>query len=520
MHTKSQSRRLEKLDKPLPTRSSSRIVQSRRKDDVIEIESDPEGHFAEQQVNPEEKPRKRRLIQYDPDEFSEQHLLQPPRPPRRKTANSPLNVTPSKPYKSSSFSSTTIQQIMQFKSSLENSAGLAKQDHDYNLETPLMLHSRVKTNQVNEKQHIFGDKYTIGQSSFYPEEDDFKEEKLKIPKRPIPRTKEPPKTENKLPSKDKVKKQTPPTETSQLSPKRSVRQVAKRVLPPDPIDDYVIEPTGSDEHILSYPFDKKKSIAVYERDFERLEDETYLNDTLIDIFPKIWADEYPEASIYTFSSFFFTKLSDPHSSIHYDTVQRWTLSTDIFEKKYVIIPVAQDNHWFLLLVVNPGYCIQGSKGLEYHEDFLELDQETAAKLPRKRPIPAGTTLNPNKPYIMALDPLGLNKQSTAKCILQYLKKEAVTKLNIEESEFLAPEIVMSPCPGQDNFTDCGVFCLHYMKSLYQYPNTMMKVLYKNQKNDESWDLDETIGNFRTVLKRVLKKKMKEYRELMFSELMG
>ncbi|CEP19993.1 hypothetical protein [Parasitella parasitica] len=524
MHTKNQSRRAEKPDKPPLTRASSRIVQSRKKDDVIEIESDPEGHYTEQESITEEKPRKRRLIQYDPQEFAEQHLLQPSRPPRRKTANSPLNVTPSKPYKPNPFSSTTLQQMMQFKSPLEGSAGHYKQAPNHALETPLMLHSRIKTNPINEKQQKSGDKYVVGQTTFYPEEDDCKDEKLRIPKKPTTKAKEPSKEENKLLFKDSAKKQTSPapssTETPPLSPKRSARLVTKRVLPPDPIDDYAIEPTGSDEHILNYPFDKKKSITLYERDFERLEDETYLNDTLIDIFPKIWADEYPEASIFTFSSFFFTKLSGPYSSIHYDTVQRWTSSTDIFEKKYIIIPVAQHNHWFLLLVVNPGYCIQGSKGLEYHEDLFELDPESAAKSPRKRPILAGTSLNPNKPYIMALDPLGLNKQTTAKCILQYLKKEAITKLNIEESEFLAPEIVMSPCPGQDNFTDCGVFCLHYMKSLYQYPNTMMKVLYKNQKNDESWDLDDTIGNFRMVLKRVLKKKMKEYRELMFSELMN
>ncbi|KAG1061694.1 hypothetical protein G6F42_027609 [Rhizopus arrhizus] len=119
---------------------------------------------------------------------------------------------------------------------------------------------------------------------------------------------------------------------------------------------------------------------------------------------------------------------------------------------------------------------------------------------------------------MALDPLGLNKQTTAKCVVQYLKKEAITKLNIEETDFRAPEIVMTPCPGQDNFTDCGVFCLHYMKSLYQYPDVMMDVLYKNQKNDERWDLDETLGNFRAVVKRLLKQKMKDYREIMFSEL--
>ncbi|GAN07248.1 cysteine proteinase [Mucor ambiguus] len=529
MHTKSQSRRTERAEKPQPTRASSRLAPARKREEqqkeeaVIEIDSDSE-----------DKPRKRRLIQPDPEEYPSDFVLPQPRSfLRRKTANSPLNITPSKPFNSLP-AGTSIEDMLKLstrknvyqeyfgndaefqnpinaseKSKVESAKSSKNKEESEELHEPevnaekagidlsqLMLHSRLKASDSKEK---VGDKYVIGSQQFFPEEGlDTEEEEGK---KPISRT-----------EAGKDSSTTP-------SPKPAAKQITKRPMSPDPIDNYVIEPTGSDEHILNYPFSKKKSITVYERDFERLEDETYLNDTLIDVFPKIWADEYPDASIYTFSSFFFTKLAGTYSNIHYDLVQRWTSSIDIFKKKYIIIPVAQNNHWFILLVVNPGYCIQGTKGLEYHDPLPDSrEQEPSPKPTRRKIISAGVALNPSKPYIMALDPLGLNKQTTAKCVVQYLKKEAITKLSIEETDFLAPEIVMTPCPGQDNFTDCGVFCLHYMKSLYQYPDVMMNVLYTNQKNDERWDLDETLGNFRTVLKRVLKQKMKDYRQVMFSEL--
>lgn len=97
------------------------------------------------------------------------------------------------------------------------------------------------------------------------------------------------------------------------------------------------------------------------------------------------------------SSFFFTKLAGTYSNIHYDLVQRWTSSIDIFQKRYIIIPVAQNNHWFMLVVVNPGYCIQGPKGLAYHDAFPDLpDTEPSPKPARRKVIPAGVALNRNK----------------------------------------------------------------------------------------------------------------------------
>ncbi|KAI8073465.1 uncharacterized protein B0P05DRAFT_548628 [Gilbertella persicaria] len=302
-----------------------------------------------------------------------------------------------------------------------------------------------------------------------------------------------------------------PTKTTDEQP--SVSTTVK--LPYDPIDDYELIVTGADEHLLTYPFRGKKSVTVYERDLDRLKDETYLNDTLLDVFPKIWSDEYPEANIYTFSSFFYTKLAG--QTMDYDTVKRWTSHVDIFKKKFLIIPIAQHNHWFVLVVVNPGYCIRGPKGTDYHSEEEEQENLSESKT-KKRSILPGTPLDRNRPYILTLDPLNLNKHSVAKVISQYLKKEALTKLNIDASDFLDPEIVMASCPGQKNFTDCGVFCLHYMKNLYQFPEAMMDTLYQNTDNGDAWDRDHSLPGFRCHLKRMLKRKIKEYREYLLSHL--
>jgi Ulp1 family protease len=78
---------------------------------------------------------------------------------------------------------------------------------------------------------------------------------------------------------------------------------------------------------------------------------------------------------------------------------------------------------------------------------------------------------------MILDSLGGFKLETSKNISDYLLNEAMHKLNIKQDEFLEPEFVSTFCPTQKNFVDCGVFCLHYINSLYQDPDFMMDILY-------------------------------------------
>lgn len=143
---------------------------------------------------------------------------------------------------------------------------------------------------------------------------------------------------------------------------------------------------------------------------------------------------------------------------------------------------------------------------------------------------------------MMLDPLKLTRNDAANNLKLYLKKEAMKKLEFDEAKFVMPEVVKTPCPVQKNYTDCGVYCLHFVRSFLENPDTMLSTLHvshmnpqnnqkntllnqicfckikANKKNSPDWDMEGTLPVFRKLLRRTLKTKMKEYREFLLSSL--
>ncbi|KAI9366459.1 hypothetical protein BD770DRAFT_5230 [Pilaira anomala] len=115
---------------------------------------------------------------------------------------------------------------------------------------------------------------------------------------------------------------------------------------------------------------------------------------------------------------------------------------------------------------------------------------------------------------MVFDSLGGNRYETCKNTAEYLKKEAMKKLKVKEEDFVEPEFVHTSCPNQKNLVDCGVFCLHYMNSLYQDTERMMDLLYNNLRYDKGWDNEETLPTFRLILKRIAKRNILQYREFL------
>lgn len=76
-----------------------------------------------------------------------------------------------------------------------------------------------------------------------------------------------------------------------------------------------------------------------------------------------------------------------------------------------------------------------------------------------------------------MDPLHGKKTDTCERTREYLKQEAMDKMNIEEEDFIEPEFVHIDCPNQKNAFDCGVFCLNFIRSLYTKTEDMIEVLY-------------------------------------------
>ncbi|PBK74718.1 cysteine proteinase [Armillaria solidipes] len=144
------------------------------------------------------------------------------------------------------------------------------------------------------------------------------------------------------------------TPESISAPRRSTRHSD---APPKPPEE---EP---DELILVYPWGTTGGVNLSKSDLNRLKPGEYLNDNLIELGLKMWHSrlerENPELAneIYVFSSFFYKKLSVKNADEGYNAVRRWTSKTDIFAKKYIIVPINENFHWYLAIIYQPEHIL-------------------------------------------------------------------------------------------------------------------------------------------------------------------
>ncbi|KAK0188169.1 hypothetical protein F5146DRAFT_1141619 [Armillaria mellea] len=121
------------------------------------------------------------------------------------------------------------------------------------------------------------------------------------------------------------------------------------------------EPTP--ESILVYPWGTTGGVNLSKSDLNRLKPGEYLNDNLIELGLKMWHSrlerENPELAndIYVFSSFFYKKLSVKNADEGYNAVRRWTSKTDLFAKKYIIVPINENFHWYLAIIYQPEHIL-------------------------------------------------------------------------------------------------------------------------------------------------------------------
>jgi Ulp1 family protease len=76
-----------------------------------------------------------------------------------------------------------------------------------------------------------------------------------------------------------------------------------------------------------------------------------------------------QSNIHIFTTQFFSALEDNGVN----AVTKWTArkDIDIFEKKFILIPINKDLHWSLCIVVNPGKIPNGDRILPNMNNFEE-----------------------------------------------------------------------------------------------------------------------------------------------------
>ncbi|KAJ7758160.1 hypothetical protein DFH07DRAFT_456883 [Mycena maculata] len=118
-----------------------------------------------------------------------------------------------------------------------------------------------------------------------------------------------------------------------------------------------------DEVILVYPPNQTGAVNITNGDVNRLSPGEFLNDTLIEFGLKLWLQdlekENPELvkQIHVFSSFFYKKLNKKNPQEGYESVKKWTSKFDLFDKKYIIVPINENLHWYLAIIYHPEHTL-------------------------------------------------------------------------------------------------------------------------------------------------------------------
>ena len=104
-----------------------------------------------------------------------------------------------------------------------------------------------------------------------------------------------------------------------------------------------MDPTIGDENVVVCTVLTTK---ITRRTMRRLRKEKWLDDTAITMFMLLMQHKKRPEDVQVFNTHFWLRLSQG-----YKNVWRWTTKMDVFSKKYLFIPINEnDSHWVMLVV--------------------------------------------------------------------------------------------------------------------------------------------------------------------------
>ncbi|TDH71378.1 hypothetical protein CCR75_002714 [Bremia lactucae] len=318
------------------------------------------------------------------------------------------------------------------------------------------------------------------------------------------------------------------------------------------------------EVLLTYPYDGSDAsgrISVTLGDVDRLAPGEFLNDNIIDFYLRfLWRHLSMWQQLHTcfFTSHFFTQLHGTNGAFElnqagpderFARVARWTQKeTNLFEKRFLFIPINDSFHWSIAVFCNPGSAIIKKRRLarNHHETVSSIRKEVVNLVDSNvKPEGACGTVDgdtaelleevleckqerlANPPCLLFLDSLRCHrKKKFTKLLRHYLECEwkaryassaesgsthddrfdkdeaTVTFFDSESIRLLEPNI-----PLQSNSSDCGVYLLMYAASIvHHFPAGVTR---ENLENNLTSTLtsgmfqDEHVLEFREYLHQLL-----------------
>lgn len=226
---------------------------------------------------------------------------------------------------------------------------------------------------------------------------------------------------------------------------------------------------------LRYKFEDGSNYTITNQDFRCLYNHDWINDSILDFFTKYYVETSVEKGIvkrdevYIMSSFFYTKLvSDP--SDYYGNVKKWVSNCDLFNKKYIVVPINNNYHWFGCIITNLNVLYNHFKGLDMVSHFLQANDggNPGSGKADDDEISVSTPIV----TILTFDSLRQTHTREIDPLKEFLMSYARDKYSMEIDKTL---IKMKTCmvPQQPNMSDCGVHVILNTKKFFEDPKSTM-----------------------------------------------
>ncbi|XP_071710118.1 probable ubiquitin-like-specific protease 2B isoform X2 [Rutidosis leptorrhynchoides] len=201
-----------------------------------------------------------------------------------------------------------------------------------------------------------------------------------------------------------------------------------------------------------YPKGDADAVSLSKRDFDLLQPDTFVNDTIIDFYIKHLKNKIePEERhrFHFFNSFFFRKLADPDKDqldasqgrAAYQRVKKWTRKVNLFERDFVFIPVNYNYHWSLIVICHLSEVVA----------YKDVDSNESMKVP----------------CVLHMDSFRGSHTGLKGVVQSYLREEWIERQKDASEDIISRfsnlKFISLELPQQPNLYDCGLFLLHYVE---------------------------------------------------------